>query len=374
MTTATSPTAENTIIQPENISVDDASTSTNDATLDSSTGKLEGAKEKSTLEMVKEALQQPKSPESEQTTTAESPTASGLDNQPVGEDGKPVATATDEEDKKLPFHNHPRWQAVIAENKSLKQAAHELESLKQATPELQDKADRFNVVADFVAKNSLEGNEVDTGFQVMAAIKQATAFGGDPNIALEVLLPIVSQLQALSGNSMPPDLQKKIDEGYIDDETAKEIAQLRANNYRTKQQATAATARVESVNTQTQQIQQQQLVQNMVSEVTKWESNWKSSDPDYARKQPLVEAKVALLQSRHGTPQNVEQALYLANFAKDEVEKELKGLVPRKEEIRTVTGGNQKGALAPKANSTQDAVMQALRGEYKMQSPSSTGN
>lgn len=375
---ATDNSSQSDVTLNDSISVDNSVTQTQqtDATADSSTAQVEGAKQPSTLDLVKEALKQPTGEDSDDNTT-DSPTegkgkeASTDVKSDTSQDD--AQKASDEEDKKLPFHNHPRWKAVIAERDELKVQLQQLDSVKQEVASFKDRAERFDMVSNFVQQNGLESQEIDTGFAIMAAIANASKFGGDPQAALDLLTPYVTHLQSLTGSVMPDDLQKKVDEGYLDLETAQDIAKLRAENNRVKQTANVAQQRAENVQQLSQQEQQQKVVGGIMDAVTKWEKNWKDSDPDYAIKQADVMMLVENLQNKHGKPRTVEDALYLANFAKEKVDEKYKNLLPKKNELRTVTGGNVKGTPVPQANNVKDAVQLALQGKYKMNSPSTLG-
>lgn len=354
------------------ISIDSNNQQNSDATPESSTDTTkEGAKPKSTLELVKEALK-PADPASKDAST-ESPADADPEKGKAETENSQAKQDSDAEDEKLPFHNHPRWKAVIGENKAMKEQLKDVEIIKTEAAEWKQKAEGLDVIQNFVKQSGLQADEVDTGFQVMAAIKSATEFGGSPQTALDILVPIVQQLQAMSGNVLPDDLQKKVDDGYVDEETAREIARLRAETARTSQQAKVAQSRVEDISQQTQQEAQARFVAEINSAVTAWENDWKTKDADYKLKEPLVKAEIITLIQRLGEPPTANDAILLANHARDEVNKRLlaSNLLPKKQEMRTVTGGVSANKTPQvKINSTTDAVRAALRGEYVMQSPS----
>lgn len=366
-----SPTVD--AVTSTDISVDNSYEQTQqiDATAESSTAtNVDGAKEKSTLEMVKDALKS--TPDDEANSEASPAKEKGVTV--TGEDStNPDAEATSEEDKKLPFHNHPRWKQVIEERDTLKQQVQQFEAIKQEAASYKERSDRFDMVSNFVQQNGLESQEVDAGFTIMAAISQATKFGGDPTAALEMLMPYVNHLQSLSGSVMPPDLQQKIDEGYIDEETAQDIARLRAENARANQRAEVSTQQAKNVQQQTESRKQEAVESQIMTTISEWESNWSKTDPDFSRKQQDVMLMIENYILKNGKPATTEQALWLANSAKESVEKKYKALLPNRSEMRNVSGGNPKGSPVQQVNSTQDAVKLALQGKYKMNSPNTLG-
>src|SRR3546814_175135 len=70
-----------------------------------------------------------------------------------------------------------------------------------------------------------------------------------------------------------------------------------------------------------------------------WEESWKQSDPDYRLKAGRVREKVELLvMRRQGAPLSPNDALALAKQARAEVETEMKAFLPKRQEVRPVTG------------------------------------
>lgn len=366
--------SDNTLLTTE-ISVDNQSqqSQANDGNAESSPAKVEGAKELSTLDLVREALKSPTI--TEQVGESKVSPAEGKGTDVTGKDAQSpdAEEALAEEDKKLPFHSHPRWKQVIEERDNLKQQLIQLDTVKQESESYKERADRFDMVSGFVQQNGLQGDEVDAGFTIMAAISQATKFGGDPKAALDLIMPYVEHLQGLSGSVIPEDLQKKIDEGYLDEQTAQDISNLRAENLRATQRAEVATQQTKYTQQQTVAQQKEVVRGQILSTVSEWEANWKKADPDFAIKQADVMMLVENLTNKHGQPRNTEEALYLANFAKGEIDKKFKSILPSRTEMRTVTGGNPKGSPVQQVKSTQDAVQLALQGKYQMSSPSTIG-
>lgn len=317
-----------------------------DAPAESSTAN-EGAKEPvSALEAVKEALKKTE-PEPEQDK------ADGKSEESPTEEGKSEKAADeskgdeDEEDSKLPFHKHPRWQQMKAERDSLKQQVAELGEVKS-------KAEVFDRLTGAVQTAGLSAEEFDTGFEIMRQMKL------NPMAAMEMLRPFYEQLASMTGHILPDDLQDKVDNGILDQQTASEIALLRTNSTLTKQQ-------LERRDQQDQQRQVQETSAQLASAANNWESQFKKADPDYAKKQPLIQARAAELIQQHGRPRTAEHVAILLNQAKGDVDKYLKGLVPNREPVRTVTGGSSNGVATEKPKSSIDAVRLALNGKYQPQ-------
>jgi hypothetical protein len=193
----------------------------------------------------------------------------------------------------------------------------------------------------------------------------------DPVKAFEAITPIYQQLQALVGEVLPPDLQEQVNTGQITVPAAKELSRLRAERGVTtsvqqqnaeREQARAAEEAVTATTT---------LKNGVASAITKWESDWKSSDPDYSLKQSRVteaielELNRAVLLAQQGKPnrlpKTVEEAVSLANEVKKRVEKEMRQFAPKRNNpITHVSGNGVTNGSKPVASSIHDAVRMAI--------------
>ena len=72
--------------------------------------------------------------------------------------------------------------------------------------------------------------------------------------------------------------------------------------------------------------------------MTTWEKQWKTSDPDYAKKQPLVMDRVMRL-LQQSPPDSSESAVKICNDAKKEIEAYMRSVMPTKQSIRPSNSG-----------------------------------
>ena len=293
-----------------------------DATADSSAANDdEDAKEepKSLLEAVSAAIEIDAKEES-----------SSISEEGNEETDASVETDTDDTP---PFHEHPRWQEMITERDSFKQSHQELMGLKS-----------------YMTEAGLSIDEVNTGFEIMKNIKE------NPQAALEALMPYIEQMETSTGRRLSADIQERVDEGYLDEESAREMSQLRSR----EQLATEASQRAAA---QAQQIQQQQQVQqhatNVSGAVSEWETQWSSSDPDYKLKQPKVMEKIELYLLKNGAPSSREQAVQIAEECRKSVDNELLQFRPRKGSVNPITGGSSPKST-PEPKSLMEAMQQGL--------------
>lgn len=258
-----------------------------------------------------------------------------------GEDTTEAQEETDEsQDENLPFGKHPRFKKLVSQRNELRSEVDRLKPL----------ADDYQQVQSFMDQNNLAPNEVAQAMQILSLLKT------DPLKAREALKPTLDLFASLSGDVLPDDLRAKIDDGYLDESTAKEVAALRAQNNVRAQQAQEFT-RQQQVRQQEQssQLQGQQLY----DAVSSWERNVSSRDPDYVKLQPLVmkATQAALAQGRPSSP---EQAIQLVESAYREVQNSVKALMPKRTAQRTVTSANSVSTSAsPKPTSLLEAVTQA---------------
>ena len=118
------------------------------------------------------------------------------------------------EDEKLPFHHHPRWKELVEQNKSLSAKARYMDD-----------------ITNWMSEHSLTPDQVSQGFEVMSLMVR------DPMAAREALLEQVARIDEALGLKIPEDIRKKVDEGYVDEDTAAELSKTRAAAARAEEQA-----------------------------------------------------------------------------------------------------------------------------------------
>lgn len=179
---------------------------------------------------------------------------------------KDKGKATEPDDSKLPFNNHPRWKEVLAERDTAKTEVARLETEWKPIVESQKS------ITDYCAANNITPSAFQETLQFRALMNT------DPAKALEQLMPIVQSLQALTGKGInDPVLLQKVKDGLMDEDSAREITKLRA------EQAFKQT----NAQTQQQQVAQQNLRQ-MEQSVTTWFNSKKSLDPAFEDKVVFV--------------------------------------------------------------------------------------
>lgn len=215
-----------------------------------------------------------------------------------------------EDDKRL--DKHPRFQQVIRQAQALKPLAEE-----------------YQKIQSFMTETGLTPKNVADGYQIMAALRN------DPAKALEMLTPIMENLRKFAGDILPPDLQKKVDDGLLDEESARETAKLR---HQTAFQGTQTAEQKEK--TEREQEQARIVEQNRVmgNAITEWEAAKRVSDPDYAKKEALIDRFTKAALQEKGQPANPKEAVELMDGVYAEVNKHFKEFAPVKKPIEKGPG------------------------------------
>jgi hypothetical protein len=279
------------LISTESSTVEDAK-----QTVEASSATTEGAtkspdvKEPTTLE---EAIAQAAPKEvAESSTAPDKPKAEKKDSEGQTKDEKePVEVeSADDESADVPFSKHPRWQKLMGELQELRPLAERMRQFEEQ---------RRGVTDD----------------QLKAMLEIGSLMEVDPPKALEKLKPYIEALEAYQGLRLPPDLQKRLDDGVADEETVRETARLRAQ--------LAAREKRQSVDTQ------QQAVLAVQNALQSWETNKRATEPGFVQRYDMVRDRfLRFFQSeKHdGSPQAI---LNLAIKADEAVKAEVNRLMPR---------------------------------------------
>jgi hypothetical protein len=289
----------------------------------------------------------------------ESPTpgkaAEGQETEQRSEEEEDLGEVTEEELARYHSKTRRRVKGLIEQRDA---ARSESEGLK-------DKAGRFDGLMGYINKSGLAPEQVNQGFEVMSTLVKARTDPAAAQRALEMLTPLVTQLQQLLGSELPEDLADDVRRGYISQVRARELAQLRGTS---QMHQASAHEREQQLTQERETAQRQELGRTISTSVSEWERAWKASDPDYAAKQPLVQESIELELHRRAQagnpPQSAQDAIGLAKKARESVEARLRTFRPKQQRISDPlsadSGGNGRTAAEPK--SMLEAMTLAARG------------
>lgn len=279
---------------------------------------------KSLLDVVKDAVEETSEEEvSEDTDTededgepdadskAKEDASSASEEGEKGKEDEEDADFTDEDLAKEKPSTRKRIQKLISK----------LDDAHSRAEEYEPKAQRFQEISDFMATNGITSEEASEAFAVMALVKS------DPAQALERLRQHVSTIEETLGEgNLPADLKQKVEDGLLDEDTAKEVSKARAQA-RFEREQREAYQQAEQQRTEQQQAQgQQQLVSNALDS---WQASMQQKDPDYPIKHGFVKDKLTALIQQHGAPRTAQEANQYADIAYGMVNEELSKVAPK---------------------------------------------
>jgi len=307
---------------------------------------------KSLLDVVKDALDV-KTIEDEDAPVdlaakAKSSTAEG--DEPEKEADKKPDTKDDVSDSALlaaleklkgevPLHKIERFREVLNENRALK-----------GTNE------RYREMDSTLAAIGRDAMKMGMSQQDMAQLfAWPRLLASDPTAAIEELQRFTAMWEEKLGHKLPTDLKQKVDDGVLDEDSAKEVAKLRAGSAleKTRHEAEAAETQRLSTATRTKEIH---------DSVNAYQAELKASDPDYTpEKHELVVDALTALVTKHGVPSSVATARGMAKAAYDTVNKRLQAFKPQPRAVANPTIGrrlNKPAEAQPK--SMREAIENAL--------------
>jgi hypothetical protein len=245
-----------------------------------------------------------------------------------------------EDYSKLPFNEHPRFKKLVAQKHAFRVQAEAYE---------QD-AKQYRDIQAFMQSNGLTAEEVAESLSTLAKMKS-----GDPAEAYELMQQRMQSLAVMAGKQLPTDLEDKVEQGYIDRETAQDLHQQRVTAERRAQLAQSQLDRM------AQQDQRGQ-VNAMASAVSAWEQATKSSDPDFDLKAELVKDRVRAHVATNGMPRNADEALKVSKDAYEMVTQTLLRARGERAPMRPAVGGKTNGAAVPEPKNLLDVIRRASAG------------
>jgi hypothetical protein len=255
----------------------------------------------------------------------------------TGEKRDPQAAQPKEPDNEnysdAPFHNHPRFRALIQERNTLRPAA-----------------ESYRKIEAFCTENAIASEEAAQALNWLAQMKR------DPAAAWEEIRPTIQTLLATIGEILPQDLREKVASGQMTMETAKAFSKERAKatiangamSFRDQQDAARQRAAAQQ--------QQAEKVAAVKTAAREWEAAARSADADFTRKAESLEKEVLYLQRKEGVPDTAEGVKRQLATAMKAVNANFAALRPRKPGIQPVVGGSTSGTPRAKPKSVLEII------------------
>jgi len=240
-------------------------------------------------------------------------------------------------DKNVPLNKIERFRELLESNRELKGRNESLSQLETRIAEINRAAARVGLSADDLAKFY--------SFPMLLAEK--------PEEALAYLREITGQWEGRLGAALPADLKQRVEAGYLDEESAKEIARLRAQasmtEHRTKFDAAERDREAQAA--------RQKEIRNAVNG---YQKTLMETDPDYTpEKHAMVADALAVMVAREGPPASVDAAKAMAKKAYETVNDRLKAFQPARRSVTRTSGG--RGNNRP-AKSEPKTMLEAISG------------
>ena len=244
------------------------------------------------------------------------------------------------------------WDAMAAPTRTrIQQFREKVSALNTSVEAMTPKAKIHDDLSSWMSKTGVTQDDF------VGALEVAALFRTDPIEALRRLEPVIEALKKHSGDALPDDLSQEVNDGIISAERAKELARLRSEETRLRSQSTA---RSQADVQNEQQTQHQANIQHATDSVKSWEDRWKTSDPDYPKKSPLVWDRISAKLHENGYPTDSTTVLKICNEAKTHVETHLSGMFPVKRAINPINQSGNASNASARPSSSLDAVTRAL--------------
>jgi len=220
------------------------------------------------------------------------------------DDSEDELRITDDEFKKLPENVRQRIGHL---NARAKKAERQLEENATQVETFKDSHERFSQLTTFVEQNNIQPENVTKAFDMMAQLSK-----GDYDGFLAQVMPWVDLAQQATGKAYAPDLQERIDNGYLTEEAAREITQSRRKAEQAEGRAQQHETKLQAKTAEETQVEN---LDKIVSAVNAREAELRSSDPDYAQKSARVKAAMEFAMKRGGVPKTPAEGVEMVNDA-----------------------------------------------------------
>jgi hypothetical protein len=229
----------------------------------------------------------------------------------------------------------------------------ENEDLKRQMQPLRSQADTTTQLQAFLKQSDIAKEDFGLVLDLAAAMRR-----GDFQSFLQGVMPYVQLAQESLGITLPPDLAQAVRQGHMTQDAARYVAQERT----ARQLAETKFNRVNTEVTVRNQTQAREQFQASVAQtVAAWEQEAKKSDPDYARKEPLIRDLLHAVVQERGPPRSPQEAVDIARLAYERANAIAGRFNPQPRATRPVPSSiNRLNGARPEPSSLKEAVHMAL--------------
>tara|TARA_Y100001951_G_C11296301_1_gene275899 strand:- start:3689 stop:4681 length:993 start_codon:yes stop_codon:yes gene_type:complete len=258
----------------------------------------------------------------------------------VESEEKTEAQAEDDSEdySNVPFNKHPRFQKLIAEKNELKELSNKY----------RNDSEQYKKITDFIQANNLSAKDAVEGFKIMSALRN------NPEEGYKILQHHLNNVGNLTGRNLPKDIQEKVDDGFLDEDAAKELSQARAALYRERQMREQTQQRFTTASASANETQ-------MADAVRSWGEKTLANDPDFSLKQDEFNDRISAIVAERGTPKSPDEVVKIADDAYATINERFKARQPSKQPMKSSTKGKLGGVPVAEPSSMRDIVSQALQ-------------
>lgn len=259
---------------------------------------------------------------------------SGLQSKPDDKKAEVNEEHPGDEDKPKGPIPYDRFAEVYKKAKTFEEQVKAEEPLVNMAKEVNETLTRYGISQE----------DFRAGLDVMALLRH------DPLKARERLMPIMQQLNSLVGETLAPDLQKRVDDGVIPIEVAKEIAALRAK-----------TALTEHSGRVSQEQQQRAFQQEVATSLNSWDASKRQADLAFKPKEKAdapdgkyeVFTAQFLSAMQMTPPRSINEAVTLAERAYERVNTMFKSFTPAPKQRKVLTSSSSSQTATVEVDTTK---------------------
>jgi hypothetical protein len=218
--------------------------------------------------------------------------------------------------------------------------------------EFEPDATAFRRIQSFVSDAGINAEEFNLLLQVGKNLKN------NPAEALKQITPYVNELLLLTGEVLPDDLKIQVEQGYLTEGHARELARARAGQGLSQAQLAQREQRDAQQREQPQRTAHVTAVQTTISN---WEAKESANDPDWNLKQDRIKDLIELAVRRDGFPKTTQAAVDLAKKAHETATNEIRRFAPARKAVTPLPNAASTQAKAKPA-SLLEAMAQAASG------------
>ncbi len=321
-----------TVVEPTETPSSSTTTQTTDSSSSASSAETKPAE--TILDRVKATYQ--KSTEAAPASRTSGTSATAVD---------PAKSTADDGSKELA----PEELAALAPRTQarMQKLTSDLKAQGQQLQALQPKAAEYDKIDTFIRQNGLQPRDVQSVAEIAAMLVH------NPQGARERLQPIMAELDRILGVVLPPELQQRVEQGYMTHEDALRLSQAEAAGRFAVHRASTLT---ENQRREQQVSQQRQAVDSSLNAMDTWEKTTAKNDPDWHTKQSEISDRVELAIERKtreiGRPwfPDPTEATKLLADAYEAVNAKYKRFSPKPTAINppVTTGASPRSTQAPK--------------------------